>query len=73
MNVVAKSIACPKCGKGEVLRLNADYRRVLECIDCGGEDPLRSPRVAKLLSGELKPMRDPEGVIKHASRAQSPK
>jgi hypothetical protein len=29
--------------------------RKFRCPDCDGEDPLKSPEVAQLLAGELKP------------------
>jgi hypothetical protein len=28
-----------------------------QCLDCAGDDPLRSPKVAKLLAGELRPLK----------------
>jgi hypothetical protein len=30
--------------------------RKFRCIDCDDGDPLRSPDIAKLLSGELRPL-----------------
>ena len=30
--------------------------RKFQCLDCAGDDPLRSPDVAKLLTGELPPL-----------------
>jgi hypothetical protein len=30
--------------------------RKFQCLDCDGGDPLRSQEVAKLLSGELRPL-----------------
>jgi len=29
--------------------------RKFQCLDCEGDDPLRSAEVAKLLAGELRP------------------
>ncbi len=30
--------------------------RKFQCFNCDGEDPLRSPDIAKLLTGELRPL-----------------
>jgi hypothetical protein len=30
--------------------------RKFQCLGCDGDDPLRSPEVAKLLTGELRPL-----------------
>jgi hypothetical protein len=30
--------------------------RQFKCLDCEGDDPLKSPDVAKLFAGELKPI-----------------
>jgi hypothetical protein len=30
--------------------------RKFQCIDCDSDDPLRSPEVYKLLTGELRPL-----------------
>jgi hypothetical protein len=30
--------------------------RKFQCLDCDGDDPLRSPEVANLLAGELRPL-----------------
>jgi hypothetical protein len=30
--------------------------RKFQCLGCDGDDPLRSPEVAKLLAGELRPL-----------------
>jgi hypothetical protein len=48
---------CPKCCKPMqfLLRRNIGGRK-FQCLDCAGEDPLRSPEVAKLLTGELRPL-----------------
>ena len=32
--------------------------RKFQCLDCEGDDPLRSPDVAKLLAGELRPLEE---------------
>jgi hypothetical protein len=48
--------ACPKCRKPMRLMLAKAGTRKLMCLDCDGEDPLKSPEVAKLLTGELKPL-----------------
>jgi hypothetical protein len=47
---------CPKCKKPMrfLLRKNIGGRK-FQCLDCAGNDPLRSPEVAKLLIGELRP------------------
>jgi hypothetical protein len=38
-----------------LLRKNIGGRE-FQCLDCAGEDPLRSPEVAKLLTGGLRPL-----------------
>jgi hypothetical protein len=30
--------------------------RSFHCLDCSGEDPTKSPDVARLLTGELRPL-----------------
>jgi len=48
---------CPKCRKPKRFLLNkATGGRKFQCLDCDGEDPLKSPEIAKLLTGELKPL-----------------
>jgi hypothetical protein len=32
--------------------------RKFQCIDCDGDDPMKSPDVSKLLAGELRPLGD---------------
>ena len=32
--------------------------RNFQCLNCQGDDPLRSSQVAKLLTGELRPLTD---------------
>jgi hypothetical protein len=51
------SPTCPKCKKPPrfLLRKNIGGRK-FQCLDCEGDDPLRSPDVAKLLTGELRPL-----------------
>ena len=56
---VRSTSACPKCHKPMTLVLVKTGGRKLTCLDCDGEDPLKSPQVAKLLTGELKPL-DPQ-------------
>jgi hypothetical protein len=55
LSLVAARVAshCPKCQKPMRLVLVKTGGRKLKCIDCDGDDPLRSPVVAKLLTGEL--------------------
>jgi hypothetical protein len=38
------------------LALAKNGTRKLMCLDCEGDDPLKSPEIAKLLTGELKPL-----------------
>jgi hypothetical protein len=47
--------SCPKCRKPMQFLLRKTGGRVFQCLDCDGEDPLRSADVAKLLTGELRP------------------
>ena len=56
MTIVHSTPACPKCHKPMRLALAKAGTRKLMCLDCDGEDPLKSPEVAKLLTGELKPL-----------------
>lgn len=35
------------------LTLQKNGKRKLQCLDCDGDDPLKSSEVAKLLTGEL--------------------
>jgi hypothetical protein len=44
---------CPKCRKPMRFVLVKTGGRKFRCIDCSGDDLLRSPEVAKLLTGEL--------------------
>jgi hypothetical protein len=46
---------CPKCHKPTRFMLVKTGGRRFRCIDCDGDDPLRSSEVAKLLTGELRP------------------
>jgi hypothetical protein len=47
---------CLKCSKPMRFTLIKTGGRKFRCLDCSGEDPLRSPDVAKLLSGGLRPL-----------------
>jgi hypothetical protein len=38
------------------LPASEDGRSQFQCLDRAGDDPLRSPEVAKLLTGELRPL-----------------
>jgi len=49
---------CPKCRKAMRFLLKKTGGRKFQCIDCDGGDPLRSPEVSKLLTGELRPLDD---------------
>jgi hypothetical protein len=46
--------ACSKCGKPMRFVLVKTGGRKFRCIDCDVEDPLKSPEVTKLLTGELR-------------------
>jgi hypothetical protein len=49
---------CPKCRKPMLFLLRKHIGgRKFQCLDCEGDDPLRSPDVAKLLTGELRPLK----------------
>jgi hypothetical protein len=45
---------CPKCSKPQQFVLVKTGGRKFRCLDCDGEDPLRSPDVQRLLAGALK-------------------
>jgi hypothetical protein len=47
---------CPKCKKPMRFLLHKTGGRKFQCLDCAVEDPLHSPEVAKLLTGELRPL-----------------
>ena len=48
---------CPKCHKPmQFLLVKGKRDRKFQCIDCEGDDPLYSPDVARLLTGELRPV-----------------
>ena len=47
---------CPKCKKPMRFVLVKTGGRKFQCMDCDGEDPLKSPDVAKLLTGSLRPL-----------------
>jgi tRNA(Ile2) C34 agmatinyltransferase TiaS len=51
---------CPKCGKPMRFVLVKTGGRRFRCLDCDGEDPLKSPDVARLLEGSLRPTDRPE-------------
>jgi hypothetical protein len=51
---------CPRCHKPmQFLLVRGKRGRKFQCLDCEGDDPLRSPDVAKLFTGELRPL-EPE-------------
>jgi hypothetical protein len=59
---------CPKCSKPMRFLLKKTGGRKFQCIGCDGDDPLRSPEVSKLLTGELRPLDDqwrvgPAGLV----------
>lgn len=47
---------CPKCRKPKHFVLVKTRGRKFRCLNCDSDDPLRSPDVIKLLTGELKPL-----------------
>ena len=47
---------CRKCGKPMRFVLVKTGGRRFRCMDCDGEDSLKSPDVAKLLNGSLRPI-----------------
>ncbi len=48
---------CPKCKNPMQFLLRKSIGgRKFQCLYCDGEDPLRSLDVAKLLTGELRPL-----------------
>jgi hypothetical protein len=47
---------CPKCRKPMKFLLVKTGGRKFQCLDCQGDDPMKSSEVAKLLKGELKPV-----------------
>jgi hypothetical protein len=45
---------CPKCRKPtQFLLLKGKRDRKFQCVDCEGDDPLKSQKIARLLTGEL--------------------
>jgi hypothetical protein len=48
---------CPKCKKPMRFVLVKTGGRKFRCMDCDGEDPLKSPDMAKLLTGGLRPLK----------------
>jgi hypothetical protein len=55
-----KSI-CPNCKKPMRLALVKGLPgRKFQCLDCEGEDPLRSSKIARLLNGDLRSTDIPE-------------
>jgi hypothetical protein len=48
--------SCPKCHKPMRFVLVKTGGRKFRCMDCDGGDPLHSPDVAKILSGDLRPL-----------------
>ena len=49
---------CPKCRKPKHLVPVKIGGRKFLCLDCSGRDPMRSPEIARLLSGELRPLKN---------------
>jgi tRNA(Ile2) C34 agmatinyltransferase TiaS len=47
---------CPKCSNSMRFVLVKGGGRKFRCVDCSGEDALKSPAVAKPFMGELKPV-----------------
>lgn len=47
---------CPKCRKAKHFLVHKTGGRKFQCLDCEGDDPLRSPELAKLPTGELRPL-----------------
>jgi hypothetical protein len=47
---------CPKCKKPMRFVLVKTGGRKFRCLECEGEDPLKSLEVAKLPTGSLKPL-----------------
>ena len=56
MTKIHATSACPRCHKPMRLALAKTGGRKLMCLDCEGDDPLKSSEVARLLTGELKPL-----------------
>jgi hypothetical protein len=56
MTQVHSTSSCPKCHEPMRNTLAKTGGRTLMCLDCEGGDPLKSPEVAKLFTGELKPL-----------------
>jgi hypothetical protein len=59
VSIMAKNTpppVCPKCNKPKRFVLVKGGGRKFRCLDCDGEDPLKSPDVAKLLTGSLRPV-----------------
>jgi hypothetical protein len=52
----ATSASNPKCRKPMQFLLCKTGGRTFRCLDCAGDDPMRSSEVAKLLAGELRPL-----------------
>ena len=51
-----ESLVCPKCRRPMKLLLVKDLPgRKYQCIDCDGEDPLRSADISKLLQSVRPP------------------
>lgn len=48
--------SCTKCRKPMKFVLVKTGGRKFRCINCDVPDPMRSPEVAKLFTGELKPL-----------------
>ena len=49
---------CPSCRKPMQFLLAKTGGRKFQCLDCEGDDPLRSAEISKLLTGELRPLVD---------------
>jgi hypothetical protein len=46
--------------------------RKFQCIDCHSDDPLHSPKVAKLLTGELRPLEWKSVAVVHKIGEERP-
>ena len=50
----AERPTCPKC-RSPMQSMLIKGTRKFRCVDCEGEDPMKSPDVNKLFEGELRP------------------
>jgi hypothetical protein len=54
MTKIHSTSDCPKCHKPMSLTPAKMGERKLKCVDCDGEDPMKSIETAKLLAGHLR-------------------